>query len=195
MVTDALRLLLQVAEILDRLEIRYSVGGSLASGMHGELRATNDIDVLIELPSEKIGTLLDALRPAFDVWEDTVRTSVTAGRSFSALHVAWHVKVDFFPAGHSPLDEQELRRRRAIRLPGDPDRDVWFASAEDIVLRKIDWFRRSGGTLERQLRDVVGVLKLQGEQMDLGYVRARAHDLRLDDLLERCLADAGLGAA
>jgi hypothetical protein len=191
-VTDVIPLLLLVTKCLDELDIRYVVGGSLASGMHGELRATNDVDILVDLPMEKIAPLVEVMKPDFDIWEDTVRAAVAARQSFGSLHIQWHTKVDFFPAGGSPLDDRELARRLARRLPSAPTRDVYFASAEDIVLRKLDWFRRSGGVLENQLRDVVGVLKLQRDVLDLEYVRANATELELTAELDRCLDDAGL---
>ena len=192
MVTDVFRLLLHVANLLDRLGIRYAVGGSLASGIHGEVRATNDIDILIEIPEDRIPALVAALKPTFDVWEDTVRKAIEAGRSFSVLHVEWHAKVDFFPAGTSPLDSHELARRLAVQLPAAPGTDVYVASAEDIVLRKLEWYRRSGGVLERQLRDVVGVMKLRGQTLDMAYLRRWADQLDLADLLTQTLEDAGL---
>ncbi len=122
MVTDVIPLLLRVTRILDDLGVRYVVGGSLASGIHGELRATNDIDVMIELPVAGVSAFVAALKPEFDIGEDTVRAAVTDGRSFGALHVERHVKVDFFPAGESALDERELERRRPLRLPAEPSR-------------------------------------------------------------------------
>ena len=135
---------------------------------------------------------MDALKPEFDIWEDTVRAAVAGGRSFGCLHIEWHVKVDFFPAGGSLLDAREMERRRPLRLPSEPARDIFFASPEDIVLRKLDWFRRSGGVLERQLRDVVGVLKLQRDVLDLAYLRSTAAELELTAQLDRCMEDAGL---
>jgi hypothetical protein len=191
-VTDVFRLLLHVGDLLDQLGIRYAVGGSLASGIHGEVRATNDIDVLIEIPEDRISALVAALKPTFDVWEDTVRAAVNAGRSFSVLHLEWHVKVDFFPAGASPLDQHELARRLAVQLPAAPGTDVYVATAEDIVLRKLEWYRRSGDVLERQLRDVVGVMKLRGQTLDMAYLRRWARELGVEELLARTLEDSGL---
>ena len=192
MVTDVVPLLVLVTRILDDLDIRYLVGGSLASGIYGELRATNDVDLMIELPLEKVRGLVEAMKPEFDIWEDTVRAAIAEGRSFGTLHIKWHVQVDFFPARDSLLDVRSLERRRPLRLPSEPTRDIFFATPEDIVLRKLDWFRRSGGALERQLRDVVGVLKLQRDALDLTYLRETAAALELTELLDRCLADAGL---
>ena len=167
MVTDVIPLLLLVTRILDAQAIRYVVGGSLASSQYGELRATNDIDLMLELPRGKVHALVEAMKGDFDIWEDTVQAAVEAGRSFGSLHIDWHVKVDFFPLGGGALDEKTMERRQAVRLSAEPDRDIYYASAEDIILRKLDWYRMSQEVLDRQLRDVRGIVKVQGTSLDL----------------------------
>ena len=77
-------------------------------------------------------------------------------------------------------------------LGAPPGVDVYFASPEDIVLRKLEWYRKSNGALERQLRDVAGVLKVQGASLDVTYMRRIAGECDLLSLLERCLSEAGL---
>lgn len=39
-----------VLAALDKLEIRYAVGGSIASSIYGNYRFTNDADILVDLP-------------------------------------------------------------------------------------------------------------------------------------------------
>ena len=192
MVTDVIPLLLRVTQILEDEGVQYVVGGSLASGIHGEIRATNDIDILIKLPQDQVPTLVGAMKPEFDIWEDTVRSAVSSGRSFAALHVEWHVKIDFFPAGESPLDRLQLERRQGLRLTSAPTRDIYFATAEDIILRKLEWYRRSHDMLERQIRDVVGVMKLQQDSLDRTYLETTARQVQLTELLHRCLDEAGM---
>ncbi len=191
MVTDITALLLLVTRILDSQQVPYVVGGSLASSQYGELRATNDIGVMIELPRERVADFVSALKPHFDIWEDTVQSAVDAGRSFGALHIEWHVKVDFFPMSTSKFDAETMARRQTVHLGSAPAQDIHFASAEDIVLRKLAWYRKSNDVLERQLRDVTGVLKVQGSRLDLIYLRDTATRLGLIDLVERCLDEAG----
>lgn len=39
----------QIAQEFDRLEIKYFVGGSLASSLHGIPRATHDVDMIADI--------------------------------------------------------------------------------------------------------------------------------------------------
>ncbi len=56
MLPEPIRVTLAVAGTLERLGVRYVVGGSLASAVHGVVRATMDADILAEL------RLADAVR-------------------------------------------------------------------------------------------------------------------------------------
>lgn len=66
-----------------------------------------------------------------------------------------------------------------------------MTSAEDQVLRKLDWYRRGGSVSDRQWRDVLGIILVQGDALDLGYLQETARQAGLDDLLDRALRDAG----
>jgi len=46
-----------------------------------------------------------------------------------------------------------------------------MASAEDTVLSKLEWYRLGGETSDRQWRDLLNVLKVQGERIDTVYLR------------------------
>ncbi len=193
MLTEPESLLVVVADVLDAAGIRYAVGGSVASSRFGEPRATLDLDVVVELTYGAIPGLVAALTPAFWVDRDAMRSAYQHGTAFQAVHVEWMAKVDFFVAGDDPLGRAQLDRRTALTLPGARGpKEVWFVSAEDIVLQKLRWFRASADVLERQLRDVGGVLRVQGARLDLRYLRTAAPRLGVADLLERALLQAGL---
>ena len=192
MITEPERVILQVSGTLERLGIPYAVGGSMASGRHGEVRATQDIDFLIDLPPAKVAPLAAALSPDYYVEESSMRDAVRLQRSFSVIHWEWSWKVDFFVAGDRLLDRRQLERRHALRVGGPEGRNVLFTSAEDIVLRKLDWLRLSDGVLERQRRDVLGVLKTAAQALDIAYLRTTAAAVGLSESLESCLRDAGL---
>lgn len=113
-------------------------------------------------------------------------------KSFNVIHLATHMKVDLFVRGDSPLDAEQMRRRQLSELSPGWGRMVFVTAPEDIVLRKLDWFRRGGRVSDRQWRDVLGVLKVQGERLDREHMRRLAAQADLTDLLVQAVRDAGL---
>jgi len=75
MVVDAIDIALRVARVLDRLGVAYFLGGSLASSLQGEPRATNDIDLVVELGEEQVEAFAAALGPDFEVDEPALRAA------------------------------------------------------------------------------------------------------------------------
>jgi hypothetical protein len=87
--------LLKVAAALSAVGADYFLGGSLASSLQGEPRATNDIDFVIALPVGKINALRDALGEDFEVDTDMLRDAVLRARCANAFYLPVVTKVDF----------------------------------------------------------------------------------------------------
>ena len=191
MVTEPEGLLVQLALILDVVGLDYAVGGSVASSLHGEYRATNDIDVVVDVGPTSIGPLVAALDEAFHVDRAVAVAAAQSGGTFTALHKQELIKVDFFVATEEKLFRLQLHRKQAVR-PNPSGPPVHVISPEDTILAKLVWYRRSEGVLERQLRDVAGVLKAQGPALDLVYLTHAAAILGVRDLLRDALERAGL---
>ena len=186
-----LRSRLRVAKALEHAGVDYAVGGSIASGLYGEARATFDVDILVDLPAWRVGTLIAALGPNFELDEVALRRAAREGTSYNVIDGDTGIKIDLFVMGDRPLDSCQMQRRQAIAL-GESGQTAAFSSPEDVVLRKLDWLRLSGGVLERQWRDVLGVLKVQKGRLDLVYLRETAHTAGLSEMLDRALTESGL---
>lgn len=183
----------RVISILESLGLRYAVGGSVASSIRGVERSTQDLDVLVELPESKARPLVDAFAAEFYVSEAAVREAISRHRSFNVIHLKQGIKADLFVAGGNVLDEGQLGRATREEIVPESGATAFVTSAEDIVLRKLDWFRRGREVSDRQMEDVKNVLKAT-ESPDVDYMRTMAEKAGVADLLDRALRESGLTA-
>ena len=146
--------------VFDRLEMRFLIGGSIASGTHGLPRNTNDIDVVADLSAELVGEFCAVLSPLFYVEADTVALAIQRGRAFNVIHLKGAVKFDIFPVGEDRFARSELARRRytTTTITGLENIEFPVASAEDTILAKLVWFRKGGEVSDQQWHDILGVI-------------------------------------
>ena len=171
-------LLRYLAETFERLGLRYLVTGSTATIVYGEPRFTNDIDVVVDLPASRIEDLLSVFPASeFYVSRSAVQAAVARKHQFNIIHPASGLKADVIVATESEFDRGRLRRSR--QLPVLPERTVSFASPEDVILKKLQYFQEGGS--EKHLRDIAGVLLIQGDALDHEYISAWAERLQVAD--------------
>lgn len=194
MSSDPIGALLEVVSILETLGLHYAIGGSVASSVFGEPRASADADMIVELAEPRLPELLSKMQADFYISEEAARAAISRKSSFNVIHLHSMYKVDIFVAGASKLDREQLSRRVRLEFIREPPRSAYVTAAENVVLRKLDWYQQGAGVSDQQWRDVLGVLKVQGTALDLAYLRRIAADTGLDDLLARVLTEAGLEA-
>ncbi len=188
MISDPISLALVVTDILNQLEISYLMGGSLASSLLGEPRSTQDIDLVVDLDLEKVPLLLDALQPRFYVSESAVREAIITQKSFNIIDNESLGKVDIFILKDEPFPRSEFQRKQ-IRVVRS-ETVLVLPTAEDIILQKLTWYNLGYGS-EKQWRDILGVMKLQGEKLDLAYLSHWAKTLGVLESLNRGLTQSG----
>jgi len=186
---DPITVALSVTRALDALGIGNTIGGSIASAYAGEPRSTIDIDIVAAIEAEHIERLTSVLGTDFYIDADALRRAVRERSSTNLIHHASVLKVDLFIAGGTPLDSQQIARRRMVSVRDGVT--IGIHPPEDILLQKLRWYRLGGGVSDRQWRDVLGIIRVQGAGLDREYLRNNAPVLGVQDLLERALGDAG----
>jgi hypothetical protein len=177
-------LLRYAVEALERLGLRYLVTGSMATIFFGEPRFTNDIDIVVDLPSERIGEFCAAFPPEeFYLSEETVRRAVRNRGQLNIIHPSSGLKIDIMIPADTLFDRS--RFERAHRVRPEPDFDASFASPEDVIVKKLEYYREGGS--EKHLRDITGVLRISGEKIDRSYIKEWAERLGLEDIWQMIL--------
>ena len=92
-----------------------------------------------------------------------------------------------FPLSGDPLDVRQLAGRQRVDIA--PGVAVWVGAAPDQVLRKLRWFQLGREASERQWRDVLSILRVQGDRIDRRRLLVDAEPLGLGDLVTRALAE------
>jgi hypothetical protein len=187
---DPLDVALAVARALDACRVPYVLGGSLASSVSGEPRATLDIDLMVDIGLSSIDCVVAALGDEFYADTEAFARAVRDRSCVNVVHLMTATKVDFFVMGATPIEWRQMERRRTIQIGTPPRGELYVYTAEDILLQKLRWFRLGGEVSERQWRDVLGILAVQGDRLDREYLRESAAAIQVLDLLERAFDDA-----
>jgi hypothetical protein len=190
MLPEPIAVTLKVTGTLERLGIRYFIGGSLASTLYGMVRTTQDSDVIAEMHPEHIQPFVDALQNEFFVDEHMIAESIQTNLCFNVIHRESMFKVDVFIPRPRPFLRSQFSRAQNQTFPGDTAVSARFESAEDTVLSKLEWYRQGGEVSERQWRDVLGILRTRAGALDLDYLRSWGKELKVSDLLEQLLEES-----
>jgi hypothetical protein len=184
---DPLAVAWDVSQALTDLGIVHTIGGSLAASFAGEPRSTIDIDVIAAVEEFHVDQIVATLMDAFYIDGASLRRAVRERSSTNLIHHATQLKVDLFVAGGTPLDTQQLARRRPVDV-GD-GRTLPFHPPEDILLQKLRWYQMGGRSPDRQWRDIQGIIRVQGPRLDREYLRQHAPAIGVEELLSDALSE------
>jgi hypothetical protein len=190
MQNEPVEVTLKVTQILEELGIPYLIGGSLASTLYGMVRTTQDSDIITEMKAEHIPPFVAALEDEFYIDDQMIASAIQHNGSFNIIHRETIFKLDNFIPHPRPFLQSQLIRAQKQTFTFATEVSANFATPEDTILAKLEWYRLGGESSERQWRDILGVLKTRAAELDIDYLQKWATEIKVHDLLERALRSA-----
>jgi hypothetical protein len=187
---ENLRVFREVVAVLNSFDIPYALGGSMASSIFGVDRYTRDADITVEPFPGKEALLAGSFGSEYYVSLPAVQEAVRNRSTFNIINTAIGFKVDVFVRRNQEFEKSAMARRVSLELPDSPGQPLFFHSPEDVILFKLTWYRKGNEISDQQWSDVLGVLKVQGNQLDFDYLERWAKELKIDDLLARAREQA-----
>lgn len=172
-------LLQQVISAFEELNIRYIVTGSVASMAYGEPRLTNDIDIVADIKIEQIA-LLERYFPYDEFYfdADMILEAIIHRSQFNIIHPKSGLKVDIILYQDTQFDRSRFSRSKRIQ-PAEGYR-ADFAAPEDVIIKKMEYYKEGGS--DKHLRDITGILKVSGHDVDREYIVTWAKKLGLMEI-------------
>lgn len=191
--SDILKAITPVIKAFEKLSVAYYIGGSVASSAYGLARATLDVDIITALSNHNVNNLVTLLEKAYYIDKDMIIDAINTRSSFNLIHFETMIKIDIFIISEIDYDQSAFKRIRQESIDIDNNaHKVYLASAEDVILSKLDWFRKGKEISEKQWHDILGVMKVQKDLLDMDYLQHWADKLNLKKLLDKAFIQAGI---
>jgi hypothetical protein len=179
-----------VVDALEAAGVDYLIGGAVAVWAWGEPRATQDLDVVVDIPLEAIGQLSDELeKRGMLVPTDIILNIILEDRSdlpINAIQAQSGYKAELYPTRpNDELRRSALSRRKLVDL-GPGLGEIYLHSPEDLILYKLWYFGVSRQT--KHLRDITGIVLTLGDEFDVAYIEDWAERKGLTTIWKEILA-------
>lgn len=134
----------------------------------------------------------ELLKREFYIDTEMINHAILHKSSFNLIHLEMLFKIDIFILKDRPFDRQVFIRRVQRAVSEDASQKLFFATPEDIILHKLEWYKAGGEVSCRQWNYVLGIWKVQGTHLDMSYLNKWAKGLGISDLLKKTLDEAGM---
>ena len=178
--------------ILDTLKaagVEYLIGGAIAEWAWGEPRATQDLDLVINLPIEAVVRFSKELEKRnMLVPADIILDAMMEDRAdipLNAIHMYSGLKADLYLMREGDALRQSAFQRRVLVDYGPPIGKVYVHSAEDLILYKLMYLGLSGQP--KHARDIAAILRAKKNQLEFGYIEEWVAQLGLGSVWKEML--------
>lgn len=172
--------------LFERIAVPYFVTGGVAACCHGEPRSTSDLDIVLQIEREDIDILAQVLMESgFYVPPINLENVIAGGEHcLNITHIEQCTNADLIVSAQDSFGRSQMARRELVE-PG-----FYICSAEDTILQKLRWATQS--LSEKQWRDVQAILRIQGDALDLHYLKHWATIININERLDMALSDSGM---
>jgi len=185
-ITEFLKLML---ETLESAGVEYLIGGAIAEWAWGEPRATQDLDLVINLPIEAVVRFSKELEKRnMLVPADIILDAIVEDRAdipLNAIHMYSGLKADLYLMRDGDVLRQRAFQRRVLIDYGPPIGKVYVHSPEDLILYKLMYLGLSGQP--KHARDIAAILRAKKDQLDFGYIEEWVAQLGLGSVWKEML--------
>lgn len=180
-----LEVLLKVAKKLAQLKLPYMLTGAYAVSFYGKPRTTHDIDLKVEITPQDTDKIYNIFKDSFYVSKEMINNAIKHQQMFNLIEKESQTKVDFWIVKETEYDKERFSRRVLTKIHKV---DVYISSAEDTILIKLVWFKKS--QVQKHFDDALGIVDIQKDKLDLDYLKKWSKKFSVEELLKELLSSA-----
>jgi len=166
----------KIGGILERHGLRYHLTGGVVASHYGEMRNTQDVDIVVDMNACKDRrSLFQDLKNEFYLDFGAFNEAIQMKSMFQVLDMGTMLRADIYTASMLPGRFSRIVMAEIVDGVSLP-----ICSPEDAILSKLHWIKLGSG---RSRKDVVGMLRVQ-ENLDNEYLEATAEQLGVKPILD-----------
>jgi len=150
---------IRVAKALDEIGAPYMIVGAFGGTIFGITRATNDVDIIVDLHGRDFEALSQKFPlPRYYADPEMIKSSVEMGIMFNIIDSSEGVKADLVPLKREPEYQLAFDRRIRETFTDEHDKpfEAWVAQPTDIIIGKLQAWDE--GRSDKHPKDIFAIL-------------------------------------